>query len=118
MTYGHVSFFNLIFIKEMDKIINEKLDRIENMLKQQHALQKPLLPFSDACIYLDLSASNMYKHTSAGSIPFYKPNGKKIYFKREDLDQWILKHKSTTFDELENQLTDFLEKKGGKKWLN
>ena len=32
----------------------------------------------------------IYKLTGSGAIPFSKPNGKKIFFEKEKLDNWIL----------------------------
>jgi hypothetical protein len=45
----------------------------------------------------------MYKHTSNGTVPYYKPHGKLIYFKREDLDNWLLQNRHSTSEELENE---------------
>ncbi|MEO6977846.1 MAG: helix-turn-helix domain-containing protein [Mucilaginibacter sp.] len=63
--------------------------------------QKRILNFTEACLYLDLSASYMYKLTSAARIPFSKPTGKKIYFNREKLDAWLLSNPSTSSEEKE-----------------
>lgn len=64
--------------------------------------QKSVLTFHEACRYCGTSASSMYKHTSAKKIPFYKPEGKLIYFKREDLDAWMLRNRNASIEELEN----------------
>jgi excisionase family DNA binding protein len=61
---------------------------------------------------LELSQSHLYKLTSAGSIPHYKPNGKKLYFNREELDQWLLRNRNATNDEIEQQAADYLIRKG------
>ena len=55
---------------------------------------KPVLTFEEGCSYTGLSKSKMYKHTSLGNIPFYKPEGKKIYFKTEELNHWMLRNRS------------------------
>ncbi|RXJ52923.1 DNA-binding protein [Gelidibacter gilvus] len=39
--------------------------------------------------YLQLSKSAIYKITSRREIPHYNPGGKKIYFKRTEVDAWI-----------------------------
>ncbi|TKK71451.1 helix-turn-helix domain-containing protein [Ilyomonas limi] len=52
-----------------------------------YILQKEILTFEEACIYLGRSASSMYKLTSARLIPHYVPTGKLIYFKRTELDE-------------------------------
>lgn len=46
-----------------------------------------------AAEYLSLSINTLYKMTSNGELTFYKPNNKLIYFKKEDLDEWVLSNK-------------------------
>jgi excisionase family DNA binding protein len=96
----------------MDTNILSKLERIEKLLETQQAMQKQVLNFNDTCIYLELSQSHLYKLTSTGSIPHYKPNGKKLYFKREELDTWLLRNRSNSIDEVEQEAANYLIKKG------
>lgn len=96
----------------MDTNILEKLERIEKLLETQQAMQKQVLNFNDACIYLELSQSHLYKLTSTGSIPHYKPNGKKLYFNRQELDIWLLRNRSNSIDEIEQEAANYLIKKG------
>ncbi|WP_452221183.1 helix-turn-helix domain-containing protein [Lacinutrix salivirga] len=96
----------------MDTNIIEQLDRIEKLLKEQQTMQKKVLNFNEACAYLELSQSHLYKLTSTGAVPHYKPNGKKIYFQREELDNWLLRNRMISQDEIEQQAADYLIKKG------
>lgn len=96
----------------MDTNIIEKLERIEKLLIEQQTMHKKVLNFNETCQYLELSQSHLYKLTSTGAIPHYKPNGKKIYFQREELDQWLLRNRMTSQDEIEQQAANFLIKKG------
>ena len=96
----------------MDTNILEKLERIEKLLETQQAMQKQVLNFNDACIYLELSQSHLYKLTSTGSIPHYKPNGKKLYFNRQELDNWLLRNRSNSIDEIEQEAANYLINKG------
>lgn len=96
----------------MDTNILEKLERIEKLLETQQAMQKQVLNFNDACIYLELSQSHLYKLTSTGSIPHYKPNGKKLYFNRQELDNWLLRNRSNSIHEIEQEAANYLIKKG------
>ena len=96
----------------MDTNIIEKLDRIEKLLLEQQTMQKQVLNFNETCKYLELSQSHLYKLTSTGAIPHYKPNGKKIYFQRQELDQWLLRNRMDSQDEIEQQAADYLIKKG------
>ena len=75
----------------------QKLERIESLLEEQVLLKKEVLDFNDACQYLKLSSSHMYKLTSSQSIPYFRPNGKKLYFKRSELNDWLLNYLQKEF---------------------
>ncbi len=96
----------------MDVKIIERLESIEKLLLEQQTLQKQVLNSNETCKYLELSQSHLYKLTSTGAIPHYKPNGKKIYFQRQELDQWLLRNRMDSRDEIEQQAADYLIKKG------
>jgi excisionase family DNA binding protein len=96
----------------MDTNIIEQLNRIEKLLMEQQTMQKQVLNFKEACTYLELSQSHLYKLTSTNAVPHYKPNGKKIYFQREELNNWLLRNRMNPLDEIEQQAADYLIKKG------
>ena len=96
----------------MDEKIFEKLENIERMLVEQNLLKKEDLNFSEASVYLEVSHSHLYKLTSSGALPAYKPNGKKLYFNRKELDTWLLSNKQVTSTEIEEQANQYLMKKG------
>lgn len=96
----------------MDSIILEKLESIERMLIEQNMLKKEVLNFNETAEYLEVSHSHLYKLTSTGTIPAYKPNGKKLYFNRRELDQWLLSNKQVSIDEIGQQADEFQMKSG------
>ena len=49
--------------------------------------------WAETAAYLSLSKSHLYHLTSEGLIPHYKPNGKKIYFLKSDLDSYLLRNR-------------------------
>tara|TARA_R110002072_G_scaffold7503_2_gene40614 strand:- start:368782 stop:369054 length:273 start_codon:yes stop_codon:yes gene_type:complete len=83
--------------------IKEVLDKFLDQIK-------PVLTFEEACKYCGVSASSMYKHTSSNRIAFYKPEGKLIYFKREELDEWMLRNRQSTDEELAQIATSYTVK--------
>ena len=95
----------------MDEII-KRLDKIEQLLVNQNLFKKEVFTFNEGCIYCGFTASHMYKLTSLNSIPFYKPNGKMVFFRRTDLDAWLLRHRTASAEELETMAAGFLIKKG------
>ena len=89
-----------------------KLDSNEQLLKEHNILKKEVLTFNEAAIYLEVSHSHLYKMTSTGVIPSYKPNGKKLYFNRKELDSWLLSNRQSSQEEIEQQAANYLIKKG------
>ena len=51
--------------------------------------EKNFLTVKEAAKELRLSVSTVYKMVLKKEIPFYKPNGKILYFKREELMDWV-----------------------------
>ncbi|KAA6325369.1 hypothetical protein EZS27_025412 [termite gut metagenome] len=58
-------------------------------LEQQIFLTKNILSFEEASKFLNLSKSYLYKLTSGNLIPHYKPQGKMLYFEKEELEAWL-----------------------------
>lgn len=52
-------------------------------------------------IYTGLSKTYLYKLTASRKIPCWKPFGKMLYFKRSELDAWMLQHPIKTDEQLE-----------------
>lgn len=83
-------------LPELDQI-NEWLQRIEGLL----VANKSILNMREASIFTGLSISHLYKLTSTGGIPCYKPGGKGLYFNREELEAWLLRGRKATAEEIE-----------------
>ena len=71
---------------------------MEDVLNRIKCLEKWLLqkrrahPLTRQAYSFDASKSQLYKLTRTFAIPHYKPNGKTIYFSKEELVEWIKKH--------------------------
>jgi excisionase family DNA binding protein len=96
------------------EIILEKLDRIEKAIEQLNA-NGPLantndpMDVKDLAAYLKISASTIYKFTSTRSIPYYK-NGKRLFFKREEINDWIFTTKINSSYEIEQEANEYIRK--------
>jgi len=76
---------------------------------------KEVLSFKEACQYLSVSNSWLYKLTHRRMIPFYRPNGKMIYFKKTDLNNWLLRNRVSTDEEIEQKTIDIVNTGAGNK---
>ena len=93
-----------------EEMILNKLSEIANKLDEQNLLQKTVLNFNEACTHLDVSQSHLYKLTSTRQVPHFCPQGKKLYFKRTELDEWLQRNRQLTAEELEQQAIDNMVK--------
>lgn len=93
-----------------ETMILEKLSIIEQKLEEQNLLKKEVLNFNEAITYLDISASHMYKLTSQKLIPHFCPQGKKLYFNRIELDEWLQRNRQVTEDEIETMAANYVMK--------
>ena len=75
---------------------------------EQNLLKKDVLNFSEACQYIDVSESHMYKLTSQKKIPHFCPQGKRLYFNRQELDLWLQQNRQTSADEIETAAANYV----------
>lgn len=87
---------------------SEQLDRIEKLLNHQSIYLKEILTAEEVAKYTNYKKSHVYKLTSGNKIPHYKPGGKKLYFRRSEIDEWLLKNKIQTEEELQEAARSFL----------
>lgn len=90
--------------------IQEQLNEIKNLLLTQNVHQKEILTVEDVTEYLKLSKSCLYKMTSRKEIPFYSPGGKKIYFRKSEIDDWVFSNRTISLGELENEVEDYISR--------
>ena len=85
--------------------ILQRLDRIETMLAEHG---EELLSTNEAARFLNVSLSWLYKLSSTNAIPYYKPNGKKIIFRKSDLTKYLLRNRVKPVEEIEHDATDLV----------
>ena len=91
------------------------LNEIITLLKENNNQTKELYDFEEACQYLGVSNSHLYKLTSQKKIPYYQPTGKKVYFKKSEIDSWITKSKIADENSIEDKVNEYLFSKKFKR---
>ncbi len=95
--------------------INEKLEKIEQLLANQKNFQKEeedrLLRPTEAAQFLDMAKATLYSKVSRKEVPFMKRGGQ-LWFSTKDLSDWIRSGKPQK--ETISAHT-FIKTKGGKK---
>lgn len=90
------------------------LKRIENYTL---LAAKNVLTLEDVTLLTGLSKSYIYKLTCTKQIPYYRPNGKQIYFDRAEIQAWMKQNRVTTESEVEQKAVNYIStgimQKGG-----
>ena len=92
------------FKMETKKSIEERIEELENLIY----LSKNVLSFEEASRFLNLSKSYLYKLTSAGVIPHFKPQGKMIYFEKTALEEWLRQNPVKTQEQIAQEAQRYL----------
>lgn len=74
---------------------------------------KQVLTSKEAARYMGISQSYLYKLTMEHKVPHYKPNGKMVYFNRQELEAWLQSNRISTEEELNGRAAAYCNGKGG-----
>lgn len=72
---------------------------------------KNVLTIEEVSKLTDLSISCLYKKTCAKEIPYYKKD-KRIYFKRQEIEEWMLQNRVAANQEMAQKAVNVLVTKG------
>ena len=75
-----------------------------------------MLTLEDVALLTGLSKSHLYRLTCTHQIPYYKPNGKQIYFDRAEIESWMKQNRVATQQEIEQTAVTYVttgKQKGG-----
>lgn len=73
---------------------------------------KKVFNLDDLKNYTGFKASTIYKLCAANSIPHSKPTGGKLFFEKSEIEEWLLRNKQFTEQEIINKTEFFKLKKG------
>ena len=73
--------------------IKKELQVIKELLANN---KKKVLNLNELAEYIGFSKSYVYKLTSQNLIPHSKPNGKAVFFDRDEIDKWLLNNSTIT----------------------
>lgn len=77
----------------------EELQEIRRLL----SFQKEVFTLDEFCTYAGLSKHQAYHLTSSRKVPFYRPFGKKVYLRKEDVIDFLLNNPVRTTAKITNK---------------
>ncbi len=91
----------------MENLI-KKIDELKELIKKQNVLAKEVMDINEASVFTGYSVSTLHTYCHRGYLPYYKPRGKRVFFKKEELIAWMLKNKHMSNEELESDAKNYL----------
>ena len=90
---------------ELECLINSSVRKAinEQKIESDNHKQDKILSIQEATIFLNLAKQTIYGFTSKNEIPFIK-RGKKLYFRKLDLESWLLEGKRKSNTEILKEL--------------
>ena len=84
--------------------LSNQLGRVERLAAIN---AKAVLDLDDAVLFTGFSKGHLYRLTSERQIPHYKKN-RKLYFKKSELEAWLLEDKILTAKDIDSQATTYV----------
>lgn len=91
-------------MKKMKCDMQEQLDRIEKLVRLN---SKGVLDVEEVALMLNVSKSRIYHLVSSRNIPHYK-QGKKVYFKKSEVEEWQLQDRIPTNAEIDSKASTYI----------
>jgi len=107
-----VSFIRNLIRPIIKECIRDEFSHLRVVKPDKH--EKEILNVSEASEILGVSVSTMYSYTHRNLIPFYK-KGKKLWFKRMEIESWINSGKNITQEEFNENANRKVNLKSRKK---
>ena len=86
-------------MKDIEKMIRQVVKEVlEKYFGKVNDLHKGIMDVVDVAKYIGLSPSYVRKLVSQGKIPYRKPWGKRLYFVRLEIDEYIKSKPKGKFD--------------------
>lgn len=84
----------------MNEDIKQQLDRIE-----QYAMiaAKSMLTINEAAFILGMTTDGVRAKVKNHDLPYYKPNINRLYFKKSELEDWMMQNRSKSMAEIESE---------------
>ena len=104
----------------LSKQVAELQGRVQSLEQLLHQ-GKDVLTLEEAAKFMGIARSSLYKMTHEQTIPFYKPNGKMIFFEKSDLLAWVRKNRVSSEAEISEEAERIIQRLDTKEtgvWQN
>lgn len=99
--------------KRMESLEETCEERFSEIKDYSLLSAKSVLTFDEVALLTGLSKSFLYQLTSQRKIPYFQPNGKRLYFDRGEVEAWLKQNRKGTELEAEQEALKYVAKRGG-----
>lgn len=90
--------------QEEYEALTARLERIEKLTLIG---AKEVLTLDECAIVTGYSKNHLYRLTSQRAIPYYKPMGGTLYFKKSEVEEWLLRNRQTPQSEIDSKAATY-----------
>jgi excisionase family DNA binding protein len=92
--------------------IARKLECINKVLIEHLVNQKKVLNSTEAAIYLKHTRGYIYRLVRNENLPYFRPKGRRLYFKKKELNFWRLTRQHPLTAKAKKHVTGFSQNGG------
>ena len=90
-----------------DTTLNDLSRKLDQIAELTLIGSKTVLDIEEAALFTGLSVGHIYRLTSGRKIPHFKKQ-RKLYFKKTELEAWMLDTKILTDDEIQSKASTYV----------
>lgn len=90
-----------------DTTLQDLSNKLDHIAELTLIGAKTVLNIDEAALFTGLSVGHIYRLTSGKKIPHFKKQ-RKLYFKKAELEAWMLDNKILTDDEIQGKASTYV----------
>lgn len=94
----------------IDKCLERAMNKYINSISLEPKDDSGVFDMNETAKYLKISKQSLYGMTHKRTLPFYK-HGHRIYFRKNEIDEWINKGRVKTHEEIVNEASDYISRR-------
>lgn len=91
----------------METTLEDLSNKLDNIRELTLIGAKTVLNLEETALFTGLSIGHLYRLTSGKQIPHFKKN-RKLYFKKVELEDWMLEQKILTEEEIQSKASTYV----------
>lgn len=90
-----------------DMTLQDLSNKLDHIAELTLIGSKTVLNIEETALFTGLSVGHIYRLTSSKQIPHFKKS-RKLYFKKAELEEWMLERKIFTNNEIQSQASTYV----------